>query len=242
MIEQAPRAETLPERVARILREAIDRGDYPTGAILPSEKTIAAQLGVGANAVREGLAYLAAEARVRSTNGRGTLVLPPPTPQHVITLDPADPYRDLTPSPLDPPRPSRGAADLRTAALLGIPHREYVFALDQPFIHPSGALVRIRRILPAISLDGIDKTPDPLGSRAPIIKALARAHGPLRYADRYGATIPDTDDRAQLKITTLGPVVAYAAVITYAADGRGLMLDTLHVRADEAEYAPPAGV
>jgi DNA-binding GntR family transcriptional regulator len=239
MIDQQPRAETLPERVARALREAIDRGDYPTGAILPSEKAIAAQLGVGANAVREGLAYLVAEARVRSTNGRGTLVLPPPVPQHVITLDPVDPYRDLTPSPMDTPRPSRGAADPRTAALLGIPHREYVFVLDQPYIHPTGALVRARRILPAISMDGIDKAPDLFGPRAPIIKALTRAHGPLRHTARCGAAVPDTEDRAQLKITAPGPVVAYAAMITQAADGRGLMLDTLHVRADEAEYAPP---
>lgn len=239
MIDQTPRVETAPERVARVLREAIDRGDYATGALLPSEKALAAELGVGANAIREGLAYLAAEARVKSTNGRGTVVLPIPVSRYVITLDPADPYRDLTPSPMDPPRPSRGAADQRTAALLGIPHREYVFALDQPYIHPTGTLVRIRRIVPAISLDGVNKAPDPLGPRELIVKALTRAFGELRYRDRYGAAIPDTDDRAHLKITTLGQVVAYAAITTHTPDGRGLMLDTLHVRADEAEYAPP---
>lgn len=241
MPDEAPnRAERAPERVARTLREAIDRGDYPAGAMLPPEKTIAATLGVGANAVREGLAFLVAEARVKATNGRGTLVLPPPVPRHTITFDPADPYRELTPSPLDAPRPTRGAADPRTAALLGIEHREYVFALDQQYTHTTGALVRIRRIVPAISFDGIDKTPDPMGPREPIITALTELHGPLAYTVRYGAMIPDTDDRTHLKITALGSVIAYAAVTTHAADGRGLILDTLHVRADEAEFLAPS--
>lgn len=241
MPDEAPtRAERAPERVARVLREAIDRGDYPAGAMLPPERTIAAQLGVGANALREGLTVLVAEARVKATNGRGTLVLPPPVPRHTITVDPADPYRDLTPSTLAAPRPTRGGADPRAAALLAIAHHEYVFTLDQQFSHTSGVLVRVRRTVPALSFDGIDKAPDPMGPRETIISALTEAHGVLTHAARYGALIPDTDDRDRLKITTLGCVISYAAVITRAPAGRGVLLETLHVRADEAEFSPPS--
>src|SRR5712675_763611 len=86
--------EAVAERVARVLREAIDSGEYPPGVLLPSEKLIASNLEVSAPTVRESLAILSAEGRVRTVNGKGTLVLEQPVPRHVIAFDPADPWRD----------------------------------------------------------------------------------------------------------------------------------------------------
>jgi len=229
--------EAVAERVARVLREAIDSGQYPSGVLLPSEKLIAANFEVSAPTVRESLAILSAEGRVRTVNGKGTLVLEPPVPRHAIAFDPADPWADLT--TVEEPKRTRGAADSRTAALLGCPRGEFLHLFEQTAIHATGALVRARRILPHLAYDGMERYPDPMGERAPIITALTDAHGPLTYEARCGAAIPTTDDRASLKAPSLGTVVLYAAAITRAPDGRGLLLDLVHYNAAEAEITYP---
>jgi len=231
--ESSATREAVAERVARVLREAIDSGQYPPGVLLPSEKLIASNFAVSAPTVRESLAILGAEGRVRTVNGKGTLVLEQPVPRHAIAFDPADPWRDLT--TVTEPKRTRGAADTRTAALLGCPRGEFVHLYEQTAIHATGALVRARRILPHLAYDGMERYPDPMGERAPIIAALSDAHGPLTHEARSGAAIPTTDDRASLKTPTLGAVVLYAAAITRGADGRGLLLDLVHYNAAEAE-------
>ncbi len=231
--ESSATREAVAERIARVLREAIDSGQYPPGVLLPSEKLIASNFGVSAPTVRESLAILSAEGRVKTVNGKGTLVLEPPVPRHVIVFDPSDPWRNLT--TVEEPKRNRGAADSRTAALLGCPRGEFLHIFEQTAIHTSGALVRARRTLPHTAYDGMERYPDPMGEREAIIKALADAHGPLTYEDRCGAAIPTTDDRASLKTPSLGAVVLYAAAITRGTDGRGLLLDTVHYNAAEAE-------
>jgi hypothetical protein len=227
------RTEAVPERIARLLREAMDGGDYPPGVALPAEKVLAARFGASAPAVRESLAILGAEARVMTVNGKGTFVLGSSVPAHVIAYDPADPWHDLT--PVGEPTRTRGAADARTAALLGIDRLEFLHILDQAATHATGAPARVRRILPHSSYDGMDHYPDPMGPRHAITTALTEARGPLTLDARYGATIPDTRDRAALHLTTLGAVTLYAATITRAPDGTGLLLDTVHYNAAETE-------
>ena len=97
----------------------------------------------------------------------------------------------------------------------------------------------MRRILPYLAYDGMDRYPDPVGPREPIIKALTEHCGPLTYESRTGAVIPKTDDRESLNFAAgLGAaVVLYAAAITRAADGRGLLLEFLHCNATEVEIS-----
>lgn len=233
--ERPTRGETVPERerVAQQLRAAIDAGDYPPGALLPSERQLVESFGRAAPAVREALAILGAEGRIKTITGKGSIVCAPPVPRHVIVFDPADPYRDLT--AVGEPERSRGAADKRTAALLGCPPREFVHLMETHTIHSTGALVRARRTLPHLAYDGMTTYPDPMGEREPIIEALAKQHGPLTYEVRSGAAIPTTDDRASLGIEGLGAVTLYALAITRAPDGRGLLLEAVHVNASEVE-------
>src|SRR5690348_14166878 len=79
--ESSATREAVAERVARVLREAIDSGHYPPGVLLPSEKVIASNFEVSAPTVRESLAILSAEGRVKTVNGKGTLVLEQPVPR-----------------------------------------------------------------------------------------------------------------------------------------------------------------
>jgi GntR family transcriptional regulator len=227
------RGEAVADRVARAVRDAIDTGEYPPGALLPSERTLADSLGASVPSVRIGLAILGAQGRIETVNGRGTVVRAEPVPRYLIKFDPADPLHGLT--FVTEPRPLRGAADAHTAALLGIPIREFVHILAQGAIHESGALVSIVRVLPHCSYDGMEHYPDPVGPREPIIKALSKARGPLSYEDRHGAAFPTSHDRESLNTPALGGFVNTAAAITRAADGQGLMLTTLRYNPAESE-------
>jgi GntR family transcriptional regulator len=227
------RGEAVADRVARLVREAIDNGQYPPGAMLPGERTLADTYGASVPSVRLGLAILSAQGRVETAHGRGTVVKAAPVPRYLIRFDPADPLNGL--SFVTDPWPLRGAADERTAATLGVPLREFVHIVAQGAIHDSGALVTVTRILPHCSYDGMDHYPDPVGPREPIITALTEARGPLVYEDRHGAAVPTAHDRESLKAPALGGFVNTAAAITRAANGQGLMLETLRYNATEAE-------
>lgn len=63
--------EPLYQRVAATLTEAIRRGDYPVGARLPNERSLAARLGVSRTTLRQALAELARNGAVRRRVGRG---------------------------------------------------------------------------------------------------------------------------------------------------------------------------
>jgi GntR family transcriptional regulator len=227
------RGEALAERVARVLRDAIDTGEYPPGALLPSERSLAEFLGASVPSVRLGLAILSAEGRIHTVNGRGTVVRPAPLPTHLIEFDPADPLKGL--NFVTDPRPLRGAADPRTAAALGVPVREFVHIVTQGAIHTSGALVTLTRVLPHCSFDGIEHYPDPVGPREPIINTLTQHRGPLTYQDRHGAAVPTTHDRENLGTPSLGALVNIAATTTRAHNGQGLMLETLRYNATDTE-------
>ena len=64
--------------LAAVLREAIQRGDYPEGATLPKQEELAAQYGININTVRKAVAVLEAEGLVDSVRRRGTVVRPRP--------------------------------------------------------------------------------------------------------------------------------------------------------------------
>ena len=70
----AIRTKRVLETVVATLEEPILNGTYKTGAMLPSEEQIAAQLGVGRRAVREALKVLETKGLVEVQMGVGTVV------------------------------------------------------------------------------------------------------------------------------------------------------------------------
>ncbi|WP_199439414.1 GntR family transcriptional regulator [Umezawaea beigongshangensis] len=65
--------------LATLLREGIERGDYPPGTTLPKQDEIAATHGVNINTVRKAIAVLEAEGLVDPVRRRGTVVRPRPS-------------------------------------------------------------------------------------------------------------------------------------------------------------------
>ncbi|MFB6611967.1 FadR/GntR family transcriptional regulator [Agromyces sp. NPDC056379] len=65
----------LAEQAAAVLLERIVAGEWPVGARLPGETTIAAELGVGRSTVREAVRELAGRGVLESRQGAGVFVV-----------------------------------------------------------------------------------------------------------------------------------------------------------------------
>jgi GntR family transcriptional regulator, transcriptional repressor for pyruvate dehydrogenase complex len=68
------RRSPLVEQAIERLREQITTGAWPVGTRLPSEATLAAELGVGRSTIREAIRALASTGMVESRQGAGTFV------------------------------------------------------------------------------------------------------------------------------------------------------------------------
>jgi GntR family transcriptional regulator len=68
--------ETTPlyQSVAHGLEQAIERGDYPVGGLLPTEAVLAGQLGVSRHTLRQAMALLRRRGLVSARKGVGTRV------------------------------------------------------------------------------------------------------------------------------------------------------------------------
>jgi len=66
------------ERIARELREAIARGDYRPGELIPGQEELARKYGVGRPTVARAISLLRADGLVTPVRKRGTIVRHPP--------------------------------------------------------------------------------------------------------------------------------------------------------------------
>ncbi len=63
-------------QIADRLREAIDKGEFLPGDLLPSESSLNQRFGVSRTTSRAALNFLEQEGRIRRRSGRGSIVLP----------------------------------------------------------------------------------------------------------------------------------------------------------------------
>lgn len=75
MVKPRSGSSPLVEQATRHLRDQIAGGDWPVGAKLPGETTLAKTLGVGRSTVREALRALAGAGLVQARQGAGVFVI-----------------------------------------------------------------------------------------------------------------------------------------------------------------------
>lgn len=68
------RRESLAEQAAQLLLDRIGAGEWPLGAKLPGETSLAPQLGVGRSTVREAIRHLAGRGILATRQGAGVFV------------------------------------------------------------------------------------------------------------------------------------------------------------------------
>ncbi|PWV65595.1 FadR/GntR family transcriptional regulator [Plasticicumulans acidivorans] len=72
------RSRAVSEFAAEAIRELIHSGAYAPGALLPSQRELAEQLGVSRTSLREALSALASRGEIRVHAGKGVFVAEPP--------------------------------------------------------------------------------------------------------------------------------------------------------------------
>jgi len=216
------RPASIPGQVAGFLRQAIDRGDYQPGALLPAERILKDRFQVSIATVRQALAMLVAEGLVIKVNGKGTIVRGEAGAPETVTRS-TDPWSDLTPTGEAESR--RENARTRMAALFDIEEGSLLFVVDQTATHTTGRPVLTRRVLPNHAFDGMDAYPDPFGPRADIITALQQHRGPLHQTEQVRPLMPDSDERAALGLGP-GELLQEAVRILRTKDGRALLAES----------------
>jgi hypothetical protein len=99
----------------------------------------------------------------------------------------------------------------------------------------TGVTVRTTRTVPFSAFDGMQRYPDPFGPRENITAALTEALGTFRVTLDVSGMVPGAEDREQLGLA-LGAVLLCATWIATTAAGRGMLVETVRVSAQDAEF------
>ncbi len=82
----AKTGDSLPSRIAAVLRDQLEKGDYKAGDRFPSQNELAKQFRTSTVTSREALAQLVQEGLLEKRFGSGTYVLDPNANRHVAVL------------------------------------------------------------------------------------------------------------------------------------------------------------
>jgi GntR family transcriptional regulator len=230
------RPDALYKQLATELREAIHKGDYPPGTLLPSENTLVERYGVSKPTVRLALSALRGEGLIKVVNGKGSYVRDAAgtAPATIIRRDVNDPRRGVHLT--GEPEHSRQEADARLAALLGIQVYEPLFIRDQTAQDlATGRTVLTRRILPFTVAEGTSLETNPYPNRTELVAILGEAYGELSTRISTRAYLPHPDEATTLSMLDATPVLEITWT-TQDSDGRILLAETETANAEAVHY------
>ena len=226
---EPPRARY--QQVADDLRDAIKRGEFGPGAMLPSQPELARRYGLNQTSINRAIAVLRAEGYVRVEHGRGAFVQEVPTVKRVRRID-----RDYRTRPAGSAyaeqieqsglRPRTKLADVSIVT----PPAEIAEALK---LTETDQAVRRHRLMYAddvvvqvatsyISVDlagGTDIAYPDTGPSGIYARLDERGHGPVRFTEDIEVRRPTEDEALILRIPEGQPVLEVLRT-AYAADDR----------------------
>jgi GntR family transcriptional regulator len=226
---EPPRARY--QQVADDLRDAIKRGEFVPGAMLPSQPELARRYGLNQTSINRAIAVLRAEGYVRVEHGRGAFVQEVPTVKRVRRID-----RDYRNRPAGSAyaeqmeqsglRPRTKLADVSIVT----PPAEIAEAL---MLTETGQAVMRHRLMYAddvvvqvatsyIPLDiasGTDIAYPDTGPSGIYARLDGRGHGPVRFTEDIEVRRPTEDEALILRIPEGQPVLEVLRT-AYAADDR----------------------
>ena len=226
---EPPRARY--QQVADDLRDAIKRGEFAPGVMLPSQPELARRYGLNQTSINRAIAVLRAEGYVRVEHGRGAFVQEVPTVKRVRRID-----RDYRTRPAGSAyaeqieqsglRPRTKLADVSIVT----PPAEIAEAL---MLTETGQAVRRHRLMYAddvvvqvatsyIPLDiasGTDIAYPDTGPSGIYARLDGRGHGPVRFTEDIEVRRPTEEEALILRIPKGQPVLEILRT-AYTADDR----------------------
>lgn len=228
------KADALYTQLANVIRDGIATGKWQPGDLLPSEAAMRTEYGVSATTVRQALIALRAEGLIVVRNGKGSYVSSTYN-QAAATIDRASAKAPAL-LPTVPATVHRQDADDLTAALLNVAEGEPLFIVDVTAAEDgTGRKVLIRRTIPIEASNG--HAPDPDADTATLIAAQAKRHGKLTAVEYVRARMPSPDERKDLGIPDVAPILETVRVHT--AKGRTVFAETQRTSAEGIQLAYP---
>jgi GntR family transcriptional regulator len=232
------------EDIASALREAIERGDYPPGSLIPKETELMAAHGTGRDPVRRAIAQLTAEGLLEPRRRRGTAVRGRPARQRItrsrtVYRDEIGYYFDQAAQPwraLQPPVITRGPVPHDIAALLGISPGDEVITRDRVMGDPTiGQPTQLATSFIPVTL----ATELPVLAEADtgpggIYDRMEEAgHGPIKWSEAITARMAGP---AEVRALHLPPGVPLLRVVRLAASPAGRPLEVNDTRLNAEQF------
>ncbi|MFJ8738012.1 GntR family transcriptional regulator [Embleya sp. NPDC127516] len=208
------RPDALYRQLATAIRGDIQAGEYPPGALLPSESALSERYGVSRPTVRQALAALRTEGLVIVRRGKGSFVRDAATGP-TVTLDRAivrsaghyaDPHGEW--SQVEEPTAYRTTTDTTTGPALGMDEGEAAFGCDRLISHgPTGTRAMVRMVIPFATADAAGLGNDPVRPQAELYAALEAAGQRLTWHESVTARMPTPDETTALQLPEGTPVL-----------------------------------
>lgn len=202
--------------LAADLRQAIERGDYPEGAVLPKQTDLAVQYGIAKQTVREAINLLETEGLVDVVRRRGTVVRAQPKRRRItrgrrVHRDELGYFFDSTAqswTALEPPVITWGHAPKDIAELLGIRADEDVLVRDRLMGDPAtqAPMQLATSFLPATVARGTRLAERDTGPGG-IYDRLEEDGELLDWEEAVSARMPTPDEATRLRLPAGVPVL-----------------------------------
>lgn len=221
------------QRIARSVRDAILRGDYPAGTRLPRGDEMAASYGVSRGTIYAALRALTAEGMVRPVRRGGTIVLGGAersliSRERGVLRDDRGYYFDPAATgwhAIRPPTITWGPVPADVAALLGVGAAECL--IRDRAMGPPGATYAVQlatSYLPAALARGTvlaERDTGPGGIYDRLEQDLG--HGPLAWSERVSSRMPEPAESADLAVPPGVPILRMLRITRSARPGHAVL-------------------
>lgn len=235
-------------QIADDLREAILRGDYPEGSVLPKITEIAAGRGLAKQTVREAITLLEQEGLVEAVRRRGTVVRPRPAPQRLtrarqVFRDERGYYFDPVAQPwtaLKPPAISWGRVPREIAPLLGLEPGAEVLIRDRVIgdVDTRAVTQLATSYLPESLARGTRLAERDTGPGGIYDLLEAAGHGPLVWDEFVGSRMPTPAEALGLALPKGVPLLQIVRT-TSSPDGAVLEVNDTRMSAEKFTIGHP---
>jgi DNA-binding GntR family transcriptional regulator len=230
------------------LRDAISRGDYPPGSVLPRITDLMEQHQVSRITVRKAIAHLSAEGLIEPIRHRGTIVRERPVRQRItrsrtVYRDEIGYYFDPVAQPwraLRPPTIEWGPCPYDIAPFLGIEAGTEVLIRDGVMGDPAtGQPIQLATsYLPAPLARGTILAAPDTGPGGIYDRLEDMGHGPLTWHEAVSARMPTPAEAELLALPTGVPVLRIVRATT-SPSGDPLEVNDTRLNAEHFEIGYP---
>ncbi|MFD3959650.1 GntR family transcriptional regulator [Micromonospora tulbaghiae] len=235
-------------QIAADLRKAIERGEYPEGAVLPKITDIAVSHGISKQTAREAIAELEAEGLVEVVRRRGTVVRARPVKRRLtrsrqVFRDELGYYFDPTAQSwraLETPTISWGRPPKDVALMLGGGPDDDVLVRDRVMGDPETgrAMQLATSFLPAAIARGTQLAEGDTGPGGIYDRLEEMGHSPLAWEETVGSRMPTPAEAERLHLAKGVPLLRIVRTTT-GPDGTVLEVNDTRMSADEFEVGYP---